>query len=260
MNNPLSEEIEKLLEEGSPAVRVRAASVRTAAAAEETGGMLVTSGGKYSGGIGGGDLERRVIEEARKILGKKKSRRIAVGVSPEEEKARMMKPGGTLKFLLEPLEAIPVLCVFGAGALAASLCRIGAGAGFRTVVVDDDPAFVNRERFPGAKVILSDAFRNLETVLNPGPDWCLVVATRNHRRDQRVIKQAAFWKTAYLGVLCGKDKKDAFLDRLEGEGIPRKLLERMRIPAGLGIGAAALEEIAVSIVAEIIRACRSGTG
>ena len=260
MNNPLAKEIEKLLREGIPAVRVRPASVRAAAPAEETGGMLVTAAGKAAGGIGGGDLERRVIAEARKILGRGESRRIAVGVSPAEEKARMMKPGGTLKFLLEPLEAIPVLCLFGAGALAVPLCRIGGEAGFRTVVVDDDPVFADRRRFPGSEVILSDAFRDLEAVLNPGPNWCLVVATRNHRRDQRVIKQAAFWETAYLGVLCGRDKKDAFLDRLEGEGIPRKLLERMRVPAGLEIGAAALEEIAVSIVAEIIRTCRGGTG
>ena len=256
----LTEEIGRLLEKGIPAVRARAASVRAAAPAEETGGMLVTAGGKAAGGIGGGDLERRVIEEARKFLGETASRRIAVGVSPDEEKARMMKPGGTLKFLLEPLEAIPVLCVFGAGALAVSLCRIGSGAGFRTVVVDDDPAFADRERFPGTEVILTDAFRDLEAILKPGPSWCLVVATRNHRRDQRVIKQAAFWKTSYLGVLCGKEKKDAFFDRLEGEGIPRNLLERMRVPAGLEIGAAALEEIAVSIVAEIIRTCRGGTG
>ncbi len=256
----LTEEIERLLEEGVPAVRVRAASVRAAAPAEAIGGMLVTAEGKTAGGIGGEELERRVIAAAQKTLGTKESCRIEVGVPPEEEKARMMKPGGTLKFFLEPLEAIPVLCVFGAGALAVSLVRIGQAAGFRTMVVDDDPAFARPERFPGAKVILTDVFQDLTSVLDPGRNWCLVVATRNHRRDQRVIKQAARWETAYLGVLCGKDKKDVFLDRLETAGVHREKLARMRITAGLPIGASALEEIAVSIIAEIIQSCRMGNG
>jgi xanthine dehydrogenase accessory factor len=256
----LMEEIERLLREGIPAVRVRAASVRAAAPGEETGGMVVTAEGKAAGGIGGGDLERRVIAEAMAALGTEVSRRIEVGVPPEEEKARMMKPGGTLKFFLEPLDAIPVLCVFGAGSLAVSLVRIGRAAGFRTVVVDDDPAFARPDRFPGAEVVLTDTFRDLVSVLKVGRNWCLVVATRNHRRDQRVIKQAALWETAYLGVLCGKDKKEAFLDRLEAAGVPREKLERMRVTAGLDIGAAALEEIAVSIVAEIVQACRAETG
>ncbi|MDP8235597.1 MAG: XdhC family protein [Candidatus Erginobacter occultus] len=254
------EEIERLLREGTPGVRVRPASVRAAAPAEESGGMLVAAEGKVAGGIGGGKLERELISKASEALGTGVSRRIAVGVPPEEEKARMMKPGGKLKFLLEPLPAIPVLCVFGAGALAESLARIGRATGFRVVVVDDDPIFAREDRFPGARVVLTEAFRDLESVLEVGRSWCLVVATRNHRRDQRVIKQAALWETAYLGVLCGKDKKEAFLDRLEGEGIPRKRLERMRVPAGLPIGAAALEEIAVSIVAEIVQTCRVGNG
>ncbi len=256
----LMEEIERLLRESTPGIRVRAASVRAAAPGEESGGMVVAAEGKVAGGIGGGKLERKVIAKAIAALGTGVSRRIAVGVTPEEEKARMMKPGGKLKFLLEPLEAIPVLCIFGAGALGGALVRIGRAAGFRAVVVDDDPAFAREDRFPGARVVLTDAFRNLESVLEVGRNWCLVVATRNHRRDQRVIKQAALWETAYLGVLCGKDKKEAFLDRLEAQGIPRKRLERMRVPAGLPIGAAALEEIAVSIIAEIVRTCRGGNG
>jgi len=256
----LTEEIERLLKEKVPAVRVRAASVRASAPGEETGGMLVTAGGKAAGGVGGGDLERRLVAEAQKVLGDSESRRIEVGVSPEEEQSRMMKPGGTLKFLLEPLEAIPVLCVFGAGALAVALVRIGRAAGFRTVVVDDDPAFARPERFGGARVVLTDAFRDLESALEAGRNWYLVVATRNHRRDQRVIRQASGWDTAYLGVLCGKDKKNTFLDRLEAAGIPRKNLNRMRVTAGLEIGSAALEEIAVSIIAEIVKVCRARTG
>ncbi len=256
----LAEEIERLLKEGTPAVRVRAASVRASAPREEPGGMLVTASGKAGGGIGGGELERRLIAEARKSLGTRKSLRIAVGVSPDEERARMMKPGGTLKFLLEPLEAIPVLCVFGAGVLGLSLIRIGQETGLRTVVVDDDPAFAREDGFPGARVVLTDSFQNLDSKLEIGRNWYLVVATRNHRRDQRVIRQAALWDTAYLGVLCGKEKKAAFLDRLEKAGVPRERLKRMQVFAGLRIGAAVLEEIALSIIAEIIQTRRASTG
>ena len=172
----------------------------------------------------------------------------------------MMKPGGTLKFLLEPLENIPVLCVFGAGVLGLSLVRIGRETGLRTVVVDDDPVFAREEHFPGTRVVLTDAFQNLDEALKIGRNWYLVVATRDHRRDQRVTRQAALWDTAYLGVLCGKDKKAAFIDRLEKAGVPRERLQRIKVTAGLPIGSAALEEIALSIIAEIIQTSRMGNG
>lgn len=254
----LTEDIERLLQEGIPGVRVRTSSVRAAAPDEMTGGMLVTAEGKIAGGIGGGDLEQRVIDKAIALLGTGNSWRIAVGVPPKEEKARMMKPGGKLKFLFEPLNSIPVLCIFGAGALAVSLCRIGLTVGFRPVVVDDDPRFARPERFPGATVVLTESFLNLASALKVGSNWHLVVATRNHRRDQRVIKQAALWESAYLGVLCAEDKKADFFNRLEAEGVPRERLDRIRLPAGIPIKAAALEEIAVSIIAEIVQACRAG--
>lgn len=254
----LTEDIERLLREGTPGIRVRTSSVRAAAPDEVTGGMLVTAEGKIAGGIGGGDLERRVIDKAVALLGTGSSWRIAVGVPPEEEKTRMMKPGGKLKFLFEPLNSIPVLCIFGAGALTVSLWRIGLTVGFRTVVVDDDPHFARPEQFPGATVILTESFRDLASTLEVGPNWYLVVATRNHRRDQRVIKQAALWESAYLGVLCAEDKKADFFDRLEAEGVPRERLDRIRLPTGIPVKAAALEEIAVSIIAEIVQTCRAG--
>ncbi|MFH1039392.1 MAG: XdhC/CoxI family protein [PVC group bacterium] len=249
----LANDIRRLKQTGEAAVLVRPASIRSTAPAETAGGMLVGETGRITGSLGGGEVEERVIGQAREVLRDGRARRLEIGVSPAEEKQRGMLPGGTLKFYVEPVREIPTLCIFGAGALAAVLTRLGSLAGFLIAVVDDDPAFASRERFPEAEVVLTDHYRDLAGRLAVDNTWYLVIATRNHHRDKRVLKQAVYLNAAYVGILFSRKKKDAFFKLLEKEGIPRERLDRVRLPAGLPIGAATIEEMAVSIIAEIIQ-------
>lgn len=245
-------DLPRLEQNRDKAVLVSIASIRSSAPSETNTGMLVGSEGRIDGSIGGGEIEERAIEMAKEVLKEGKARRIEISVSPEEEKRRGMRPGGTLKFYAEPIDRIPNLCIFGAGALADTLSRIGRLAGFRITVVDYDPAFANRERFPGAEIVLTDNFRDLLDRLPIDDSWYLLITTRNHRRDKRVLKQVVYSNAAYVGIIFSLKKREAFFKRLEAEGIPGDLLRSIHLPAGLPIGAATLKEIAISIIAQII--------
>ncbi len=248
----LTNNILRLKKKGEAAVLVRPASIRSTAPTEAGGGILIGEAGRIQGSLGGGEVEERIIGQAREVIRDGRSRRLEIGVSPREEKERGMRPGGTLKFYAEPVSEIPTLCIFGAGALGAVLARMGSLAGFLVIAVDVDPVFASPERFPDAAIILTDQYRDLAGRLPADLSWYLVIATRNHHRDKRVLKQAVEMNAAYVGILFSRKKKDAFFAQLEKEGISRELLDRVHLPAGLPIGAATIQEMAVSILAEII--------
>lgn len=245
-------EIQRLIEKKEKAVLVSTASIRAAAVSETETTMIVGETGRIFGSLGGGEVEERVIEKAREVLRKGSPRRIEIGVSKQEEKRRGMLPGGTMKFYVQPLDQIPHLCIFGGGALAASLSRFGMMVGFRITVVDYDPAFARQETFPGAEIILTDRYRNLLDRLTVDSCSYLLIATRDHRYDTSVLTQLIYRKPAYLGIIFSAKKKEALYTRLKEKGVPPDLLPTIHLPAGLPIGASTMEEIAISIIAEII--------
>ena len=245
-------EIQRLIEKKEKAVLVSTASVRAAAVSRTETAMIVGETGRIIGSIGGGEVEKQVIEKACEILKEGGSRRIGIGVSKREEKRRGMLPGGTMKFFIQPLREIPHLCVFSGGTFAAILSRFGMMAGFRTTVIDYDPDFVQPETLPGAKIILTDHYQNLLDHLSIDSSSYLLIATRDHRYDTRVLSQLIYSNSAYLGIIFSSQKKEAFYSRLKEKGISDDLLSTIHLPAGLPIGAATMEEIAISIIAEII--------
>jgi xanthine dehydrogenase accessory factor len=125
---------------------------------------------------------------------------------------------------------------------------------FRTVVLDDRTEFANIERFPAADEIkvpaaLSEAFTDLDI----DRDSYIVIVTRGHRHDRTVLEQALRREAVYIGMIGSKGKRDAVYKALLDEGFTRADLERVHSPIGLEIGGDTPEEIAVSIVAELIK-------
>lgn len=251
------QKIQQLIGKKEKAVLVSTASVRAAAVSKTETTMIVGETGRICGSIGGGEVEERVIEEAGEILREGRSRRIGIGVSEREEKRRGMLPGGTMKFYVQPLDRIPHLCIFSGGVFAAILSRFGMMAGFRISVIDYDPEFAQPEVFPGAEIILTDHYRNLLDHLAVDDSSYLLIATRDHRYDTRVLTQLIYHRSAYLGIIFSAKKKEALYTRLKEKGIPDDLIPTIHLPAGLPIGAATMEEIAISIIAEIIKVNRS---
>lgn len=152
------------------------------------------------------------------------------------------------------------LILLGGGHIAQPLCTFAAALGFSAVVVDDRPSFANRSRFPEANDVLCDAFPDAIRQLKMQDSDYVAVITRGHRWDAdclRAIVPGPMPK--YLGMIGSKRRTTALLQLLEEEGLPREKLCLIHTPIGLNIGALTIQEIAISIVAELIQCRRQGT-
>ncbi len=158
-------------------------------------------------------------------------------------------------FLVEPLGREGCVVIFGAGHVSQALAPLARGVGFRTVVCDDREEFANRDRFPSAdEVLVLDSFEDPLNGVEIGEESYLVIVTRGHAHDQTVLGRALATTAGYIGMIGSRRKRDAIYGALMEEGFTRADLERVCSPIGLDIGAETPEEIAVSIVAELIQA------
>ncbi len=156
------------------------------------------------------------------------------------------------RFVEERLIQPPRVLVFGAGHVGAAIARAAAAAGFRVVVIDDRPEYADAARFDAAVAVLA---ADVETALARYPlasADAVVIATRGHRNDALILERVAASPAGYVGLLGSRRKKIVVTKGLKAAGVPAKSLQRVRVPVGLPIGAVTPEEIAVSVVAELI--------
>jgi xanthine dehydrogenase accessory factor len=165
--------------------------------------------------------------------------------------------GGTLDIFIEPILPAALLYIFGAGHVSASLYKVAHHAGFDVTVVDDRETYANRERFPQASEVIAEDFELAMRRLTPSESSYIVVVTRGHRDDMRVLRWAVQTRAKYIGMIGSKRKTIGIFRELTQEGISAELFERVHAPIGLDIGAVTPEEIAVAITAELIAARRN---
>jgi xanthine dehydrogenase accessory factor len=158
------------------------------------------------------------------------------------------------RLLVEPALPADPLFIFGAGHVALPTARLAAMVGFRVEVVDDRAEFANRQRFPDARAlhVVPDFGRALEGLAVDSRSG-IVILTRGHLYDRAVLAQALRSPARYIGMLGSRRKREAIYASLLGEGFTAADLGRVHSPIGLAIGAESPEEIAVSIVGELIR-------
>ncbi len=167
------------------------------------------------------------------------------GVRYEEQE------GGTA--VQEPVFPQERLIILGGGHVSLALCQAAAKCDFRVYVCDDRPAFANEERFPEAEQVLCDTFENCISSLKITPYDFVVIVTRGHVHDGdclRVILPGD--EPAYTGLIGSRRRVKGLMAQLEGEGYSREKMDRICTPIGLNIGAVTPEEIAISILAELI--------
>lgn len=156
------------------------------------------------------------------------------------------------RFVVERLSRPPRVLVFGAGHVGAAIARAAAAAGFRVVVVDDRPEYADPARFgDGVAVLAAEADAALARYPLTAAD-AVVIATRGHRNDALILERVATSPAGYVGLLGSRRKKAVVTKGLVAAGVPASALKRVRVPVGLAIGAVTPEEIAVSVVAELI--------
>src|SRR5436853_6507723 len=160
--------------------------------------------------------------------------------------------GGTLDIFIEPVLPPALLYIFGAGHVSVNLYKVAKNAGFDVIVVDDRDAYANRDRFPQADEVIAEDFDQAMPRLTPNESSYIVIVTRGHRDDMRVLRWAVQTRARYVGMIGSKRKTIAIFKELLREGIAEKLFERVHAPVGLDIGAITPEEIAASITAELI--------
>jgi xanthine dehydrogenase accessory factor len=153
---------------------------------------------------------------------------------------------------------VPVLYLVGAGHVAFNVYKVARIAGFDVVVIDDREAYAHRERFPDARDIYANDFDQVLATIEPNENSYVVIVTRGHRDDMRVLRWAVQTDARYIGMIGSKRKVLTIYKELQAEGISSAVFEKVQAPIGLEIGAVTPEEIAVAIVAEMI-ACRRGS-
>jgi xanthine dehydrogenase accessory factor len=157
-----------------------------------------------------------------------------------------------LDVLVEPVLPLQVAYLFGGGHVSLALSKVASVAGFSVVVVDNREQFANPERFPEADQVYAEAFEEIFPRLPVNGSSYIIICTRGHKDDMRVLRWAVTTPARYVGMIGSKRKAIEILQELEKEGLPREQLERVHSPMGLEIGAITPEEIAVSVVAEMV--------
>jgi xanthine dehydrogenase accessory factor len=220
--------------------------------------MLIRRDGSVVGTLGGGRIEEEVRIEGQKILGQDLLKIMNFTLNEEEAKKLNAIPGTILKVFIESLLAQPVLYLFGGGHVSLQIARVAKIAGFKLVVIEDRPMFGNKERFPEADDIIIDDFTTIAKKLEFNESSYLVAVTRGHQHDEKIIEQVVGKPARYIGMIGSKRKIKLMWDKLQAKGISKEWLEKVHAPIGLDIGADNPGEIAVSIVAELIKIRRGG--
>lgn len=209
--------------------------------------------GAIEGTVGGGAVEHEVRRVALEVLATTRPRLLEIPLTAQLG----MCCGGKMSVFIEALRTRPPLLLFGAGHLAQALSRMASGAGFEVHVADPREELLTAERFPDAHALLDDYEADDLARLPFGPDAFVVVATHDHRRDQEIVERILDRPARYLALVGSQRKALLTRERCLNKGLDPAWVERLRCPAGLDIGAETPEEIAVSIVAEMVHVRRA---
>jgi xanthine dehydrogenase accessory factor len=255
----LFEEIVRLRKEGKRAALATIVHTNGSIPSYESSRMLVREDGSIAGTVGGGCVEAEVWAAAREVLRKEAPRKMVFNLNHEASYDNGLICGGTLEIFVEPILPQPVLYIFGGGHVSMALAGAAHTAGFAIGVVDDRETFANAQRFPMAREIYT-SFEEAFEKIKPTASTYMVIVTRGHRDDLRVLAWAAGTDARYIGMIGSKRKVLSVYKALEKEGVPPEKLERVHAPVGLEIGALTPEEIAISITAELIAIRRNASG
>jgi len=251
-------EIVRLRREGKRAALATIVHTNGSIPSYESSRMLVREDGSITGTIGGGCVEAEVWAAAKEVIRAEAPRKMTFNLNHEASYDNGLICGGTLEVFVEPILPQPMLYIFGGGHVSMALAQAAHTAGFAIGVVDDREAFANAERFPMAREMYTSYEEGFEKI-QPGASSYLVIVTRGHRDDMRVLAWAIQRPARYVGMIGSKRKVLAVYQALEKEGIPAEKFERVHAPVGLEIGALTPEEIAISITAELIAVRRNAT-
>jgi xanthine dehydrogenase accessory factor len=252
---PLNEAITVALREGGVAVLATLVEAARGAGAK----MLVRSSGERTGTLGDSALDETVAARALSFL----SSRAETSTHKIDEFAPALDEWRGARVMFERIEPEPHVVVCGAGHVGAALARLASSIGYRVTLIDDRADFLTRERFPEDRITLVAATqgwaRAVRETVGAGCGVSVAVVTRGHNEDEECLRAVVDARPDYVGMIGSKRRTNIVLERLRESGVAEELLREVRAPVGLDIGAVAPEEVALSILAEIVAERRGGT-
>jgi xanthine dehydrogenase accessory factor len=250
---PVFEELVRSRAQGKKAALAMIVQCSGSSPQKEGAKMLVRADGTIVGTLGGGCLEEDVRQVCLAAIEEGTPRTISIGLTEHEGG---MVCGGRVLVYIEPVLPAPQLVVLGAGHVGRALTQAAARAGFRVTVVDDRAEHAAAERFPDAERILVGDFAAMIEGAGVNDDAFVLVATRGHLHDFEAVAAALRTPARYVGLVGSRRKRKLLFEELERRGFDAAARARVVTPAGLSIGSVTPEEIAVSIVAQMIEVRR----
>jgi xanthine dehydrogenase accessory factor len=218
--------------------------------------MLIKEDGTFVGTIGGGGTEHQLLQKVSEIMKSGKPQVVHFDLSGKEGALGMIC-GGQMDVFLEPIMPAETLYLFGAGHVSQSTAAIAKMLGFRTVVIDPRPEYNNNERFPNADMLMAEEYDVAFPKLSVDENSYIVIYTTGHVIDEKCLHFAVGTKAKYIGMIGSKKKAKEVKERLLQKGVPQSELDKVHSPIGIEIGAETPDEIAISILAEIVKFRRS---
>ena len=252
MNREVFAAVADALERGEPAALVTIVSTTGSTPQRVGAKMLVFGDGRMVGTIGGGCYENDAFGKARHAIVTRTPQLVHYELSDDFAQETGLICGGQMDVYIEPIEPSPELYIVGAGHVGFHLARLAQEVGFRVHVVDDREKFANVERFPTAvEIVVDDIPAWIERAPIPAHAY-VVIVTRGHTNDLEALRALAPRDLRYLGLIGSRAKVARIYDALTEDHMPADVLKRVHAPIGLDIGAVTPQEIAVSILAELI--------
>jgi xanthine dehydrogenase accessory factor len=252
------EEIARIKQEGGKGALATLVQTKGATPREPGAKMLVLADGTMLGSIGGGCVEAEVWQEAKKVIAEGKPRMMHFDLTGRDAaESDGLICGGIMDVFVEPILSQPVLYIFGAGHISFFIARVGKMVGFKVAVIDDRADFANERRFPEVDEILAEDFDAVFSRLKINRSAYVVIVTRGHLSDEKVLEWAVGTEAAYIGMIGSRKKNKMVFDNLMARGVPKEALDRVCAPIGLDIGAETPEEIALSIGAQLVQVMRA---
>lgn len=244
------EEVLRLKRQGRVSALATIVECRGSSPQKQGAKMLVRDDGSIMGTLGGGCIEAEVVQHALMAMQDGKPRTVPFDLTEQDGG---LVCGGSLLVYLEPVLVDPRLVILGAGHVGKALSRLAAFSGFHVTVADDRPEFANRDTLPDAREIVVSDFPAVFSHVPVDTATFIVIATRGHNHDLDAVKAALKTDAGYVGLLGSRRKKGLLMNALRDAGFVSEDVGRVIIPVGLSIGSTTPEEIAVSIMAQIIQ-------
>jgi xanthine dehydrogenase accessory factor len=251
-------ELSEAIAVGLPVVLATVVATRRSVPRHAGAKMLVYRDGRLTGTVGGGEMESRVIDEARALFSTHRPLLLDYALV-EPNRGDPGVCGGEVQIYLEPYMPAHTIVVIGAGHVGRAIVDLADWLGYQTVVIDDRPERLTEEEMPSAGQRLTGSIGGALAGLDVGEDTSVAVVTRSVDKDVEAIPLLLRTPARYIGVMGSERRWREVTGRLAALGIDEADLERVHAPIGLDIKAETLEEIAVSVLSEIIRARGAGT-